>query len=173
MQGIKVAYFNQCDKKRCSGWRLIKLGVAGQVDAKHMRKSIILSPFTNIAISKADHGIFEIGGIIGVDASWKQIDENMRRRIFSKGHPRILPYLVAANPVNYGHPTKLNTAEAIAAALYIIGEKEKAKEMLTPFNYGPEFLRINEERLEKYSQAENSDGVIDAQMVFLRNVDLL
>lgn len=68
---------------------------------------------------------------------------------------RILPYLLAANTVNYGKPYKMNTAEATAACLYIVGYKNEAHTLLSPFSYGEEFIRLNFECLEAYSACKD------------------
>lgn len=73
---------------------------------------------------------------------------------------RFLPFLVAANPVNYGRPYKMNTAEALAACLYICGFKQEAEMVMAPFGYGIEFLRLNYEALESYSQCTTAQDVM-------------
>lgn len=45
--------------------------------------------------------------------------------------------------MNYGRPYKLNTAEAMAACLYICRRKEDAKIVLSSFSYGEEFIKLN------------------------------
>jgi pre-rRNA-processing protein TSR3 len=74
---------------------------------------------------------------------------------------------VAANPVNYGIPTKLSTVEALAAALYIAGFSEQAKELLSKFKWGPQFIALNAELLEDYAQAKNSADVVKVQNEYI------
>ncbi len=52
---------------------------------------------------------------------------------------RRLPLLIAVNPTHYGKPYILSTIEAVAAALYIMGFRDEAMEVLRLYKWGPEF----------------------------------
>ena len=78
-----------------------------------------------------------------------------------------LPFLLAANPVNYGKPFVLSSAEAIAAALAIFGRQAEADAVLGKFAWGEQFLRLNAEPLEAYRTAGDSAGVVAAQAAFI------
>jgi len=77
--------------------------------------------------------------------------------------PRLLPWLVAANPVNYGKPCKLNCVEALAATFYICGFKELASSYMGRFSWGPAFIEVNRELLEKYSKCKDGKEVLEVQ----------
>jgi pre-rRNA-processing protein TSR3 len=80
---------------------------------------------------------------------------------------RALPFLVAANPVNFGKPCVLSSVEALAAALYIIGEKERAAELLSKVSWGIRFLEVNREPLDLYTSAKDSTEIIKIQELFI------
>ncbi|MEM1657742.1 MAG: DUF367 family protein [Candidatus Jordarchaeales archaeon] len=163
---ILVYHERKCDPRKCTALKLAKLGKVTIIEkiANIPHNCIILNPLSQIALSPADKDIFETGGLVAVDCSWNKLS-NIFRSI--KGTHRALPYLVAANPVNYGIPTKLSTAEAIGAALYILGFKEEAKSILGCFKWGPNFFTLNHELLEAYSQAKNSTEIIEIQSEFI------
>lgn len=78
-----------------------------------------------------------------------------------------VPFLVAANPVNYGKPLRLNCAEAIAAALYIMGMNEYGDAVMGVFKWGPNFYKINKTLFEQYSVCTTPEEVIAVQAKYL------
>ncbi|KAK6238043.1 hypothetical protein QUC31_003512 [Theobroma cacao] len=86
---------------------------------------------------------------------------------FDECHGIAVPWLVAANPVNYGRPCQLSCVEALSAALLICGEEETANLLLGKFKWGHAFLSLNRELLKAYSECENSGDIISVQNSWL------
>jgi pre-rRNA-processing protein TSR3 len=166
---MRLVVYNarECDPKRCTAVRLHR---AGKIQMTYRleelpSKAILLDPFAQKAISRADATIAEKHGLVALDVSWNKIRkiESVRRKM----EPRSLPYLVASNPTHYGKPTTLSTAEALAAALFILGDRERAKEILAGFKWGQTFFELNREPLEAYAAAKDSAEVVAAQRQFM------
>ena len=113
-------------------------------------------------VSPADKDIMSAKGAAVIDCSWARLDDTPFNKMKSR-HPRLLPWLVAANPVNYGKPCKLNCVEALAAAFYICGYKDVAEIYMSRFSWGPSFLEMNRELLDKYSCCKTSEEVLKIQ----------
>ena len=133
------------------------------------KKGIILEPLCGKVLGPEDHELLTIknGSLVGLDCSWAQIEPSVdkvmnRTRLI----PRMLPLLLAANPVNWGKPGKLTTAEALAAGLYLVGRKEQARNILGAFRWGERFFELNLEPLEAYSQAKSSSDLVELQFEF-------
>lgn len=158
----------QCDPKKCTAKRMLKFGLAKE--AKTLRQiprgSVVLSPFSDRALSPADIEHAR-RGLVVMDLTWANIDGFPRLKHVEE---RALPYLLASNPINWGRPMELNSAEAVMAALYILGEKDQASEFLGRFNWAPEFMRLNGNMLEDYSGAADSTEVVRIQSEYIESV---
>lgn len=124
-----------------------------------------MNPFSKIAFSPADRERIEKYGLAALDFSWEYAEKPLMKNV--KGASRCLPYLVAGNPVNFGYPTKLSTAEALASALYISGFREEAHKLLSIFKWGHTFIELNKEKLEEYAKAKDSGEIVEMQKKFI------
>jgi len=159
--------FSQNDSKMDSGSRLVRFGLAQSMRPDTPFHGIVLSTQTDVLVSAADRTLVETSGIAGVNCSWNRIGDIPWEKLQRRGKHRTLPFLIAANSINYGRPWKLNTAEALAATLFIVGLETDAALVLSKFSWGSEFFRINEEVLRGYGAAKSSAQVRACQDEFL------
>jgi pre-rRNA-processing protein TSR3 len=164
---IWVYHAKQCDPRKCTALKLKRHNLVRIVHRIRAlpRGSVILNPFSKKAFSPKDRLRLERRGLAAIDCSWVHADEVFELSMW--GVSRCLPYLVAANPVNYGAPTKLSTVEALAAALYIVGLKDNAERLLSIFKWGPQFINLNRELLDSYARAKDSTEVVEFQKKFI------
>ncbi len=167
MVDLKVYHEDDCDPEKCTALKMERQGDVELFESiEELPKfAILLNPFSEKALSKKDAEDAKNEGLVAFDCSWEEIDKI--EKIKSKAKHRSLPYLVAANPVNFGKPTKLSTVEALAGALYILGEKEQGEQLLEGFNWGSTFFEMNEKPLEAYSKADNSTEIVKKQKEFI------
>ena len=154
---------NSCDPRKCTVKKLERAGflkIFAKI-AQIPRNTLLLDPTAEQALSPADRFV---KSLTVLDCSWVVLDTG---QVSSWRIRRALPFLVAANPVNFGKPCKLSSVEALAAALYIMGEKEQAGEILGKVSWGIRFLEVNREPLELYAEAKDSTEVVKAQSLFI------
>jgi pre-rRNA-processing protein TSR3 len=168
---ISVYHAAQDDPKKNTALRLSRRGFVRIVKKIKFlpKRAIVLNPFSEIAFSPADRERLENFGLAALDCSWEQAQKVLSEHV--RGTSRCLPILIASNPVNFGKLTKLTTAEALAAALYIAGFKAKAIETLGIFTWGHTFFELNKHFLDKYSAAKNSEDIIKIQKSLFDNTN--
>ncbi|PYH99250.1 DUF367-domain-containing protein [Aspergillus ellipticus CBS 707.79] len=159
-----------CDPKRCSGKRLMQFGLMRELAIGQRFPGVIVSPNAKKIISPADKDLLEQFGAAVVECSWARVKEVPWSRIGGK-HERLLPYLIAANTVNYGKPWRLNCVEALAACFCICGREEWAREVLKHFRYGEAFLEINSKLLKRYAACETEEDVKRTEEEWLAKIE--
>ena len=159
-----------CDPKRCSGKRLMKLGLMRELHMGQRHNGVIITPNGKHVISPADRDLMDQYGAAVVEASWARTKEIPWNKVGGKTE-RLLPYLVAANTVNYGKPWRLNCVEALAAAFYICGHADWAEEVVAPFSYGPSFLEINASILRRYAACTDEADVKKTEAEWMERLE--
>jgi len=143
---LYAIYYGHDNPKYNTVVKLARHGVVSIV-RRPPRQAVVLDPLSPTPVSSSDSEAVKQYGIVVVDGSWRRIRAYLHR---IPGLHRRLPLLIAANPVNYGRPFLLSSAEALAAALLITGFRDEALRVLSYFKWGPSFLQVNSSLLERY-----------------------
>ncbi|KAH7090981.1 DUF367-domain-containing protein [Auriculariales sp. MPI-PUGE-AT-0066] len=154
--------FDHCDPKRCSGKKLARFGLVRDMRIGQRFQGIVLSPKGTAVLSMADAEIIQTRGLAVVECSWAKLDDIPWAKIRSP-HERLLPYLIATNPVNYGKPWRLNCAEALAAAFYLVGQDQWAEKLMNKFGWGHSFWDVNGELIKRYRACATAEEVSRVQ----------
>jgi pre-rRNA-processing protein TSR3 len=154
---------NSCDPRKCTVKKLEKAGFLKIFTkiSQIPRNTLLLDPTAEQAFSPADKNV---RSITVLDCSWEVLDTG---KVSSWRIRRALPFLVAANPVNFGRPCVLSSIEALAAALFIMGDRRRASDLLSKVRWGIRFLEVNREPLDLYACAKDSTEVIKIQDLFI------
>jgi pre-rRNA-processing protein TSR3 len=150
-----VLMLRQDDPFKCTAAKLVKFRLAEQVRFIG-RNTLVLNPFSDLPVLKQDSQIAD--SVCAIDCSWEKADDVLKQqRMAVRGIGRRMPALLAANPVNYSKLGKLSSAEALAGALFILGERDIAVEIMNKFKWGHTFLDLNLDLLQEYSAAETAE----------------
>ena len=168
---VHAIWLAQDDPKKNTAVRLSRRGdLTLHEKFNHLpRRGIILEPLCGKVLGPEDHQTLlkEGGALVGLDCSWAQIEDSVSKVMKkTKLKGRMLPLLLAANPVNWGKPGKMTTAEALAASLYLIGKEEQARKLLGAFRWGEQFFILNKEPLDAYKEAKTSAELVKLQVEF-------
>ncbi|MDP6233681.1 MAG: DUF367 family protein [Candidatus Poseidoniaceae archaeon] len=166
---VHAIWLAQDDPKKNTAVRASKRGdVVLHKDLRRVpRKGVLLDPLCGKVFGPEDHHLLTDGSLVALDCSWAQIDDSVAsidRR--TRLQHRMLPLLLAANPVNWGKPGRLSTVEALAATLVLAGHDEQAEQVLGCVRWGIRFLELNAEPLKAYAEAGSSNELVSLQFEF-------
>lgn len=152
---VYVLMLKQDDPKKCTAAKMARFGLARPV--RRMPKNFaVLHPYADTILLPSDGNV---PGVCAVDCSWRLAPEQFAGPV--PGHARRLPPLLAGNPLNYSKIGMLSTAEAVSAALHIMGFSRDAEVIMGKFRWGHTFLELNASLLDEYSRASTAGDIRD------------
>jgi pre-rRNA-processing protein TSR3 len=156
--------------KACTGRRLVARGFARAVPPRREPRPapVLLDPRSEVPLSASDRPEAVRGGLLGVDCSWNRLEDRggypeSSRWLVRLPTRRRLPLLLAGNPQHYGRLAELNTAEALCAGLFVLGEPDRAREILGGFGGGEAFFSLNRDPLGSYAAAPDARALLDEE----------
>jgi len=168
---LHIIHLSQDDPKKCTARKLQRLGLAiiHEQIRRPPRRGFLLDPVAGTILGPDDAPSIEQGAsIVALDCSWKRLDDSLaqvqRRAPTLEG--RTLPVVLAANPVSWGKPGRLSTVEALAVSLVLVDRWGQAEEILRPFSFGEQFLKLNAQPLEAYAGAKTNAELVEIQWEF-------
>ena len=153
---LKVLMLKLDDPRKCSAAKLVKFGLAKPV-TRTASRTLILNPFSKKTLLKSDKKF--ANSITGIDCSLILVTSAFKKPF--TGISRKLPPLLAGNPMNYSKLNKLSTVEALAGAVYILGEPELTHTLLKKFKWGNTFFELNKNLLQDYSKAQSEAEILE------------
>jgi rRNA small subunit aminocarboxypropyltransferase len=148
--------YRQDDPAKCTAAKLVRFGLADSV--KFVRPdAILLDPFSKNVLTSSDNVYCK--SICAIDCSWEKAHALLSKSKLKRHSSRRLPALLAGNPTNYSKISKLTTAEALAASLFILGFRSMSENLLAKFKWGHTFLELNVEILEDYAKSSSYNGI--------------
>jgi pre-rRNA-processing protein TSR3 len=160
---VFVIDYGQDDPAKCTAKKMAHMGLATEVTRKFhaSNTTIVLNPFSGQLLTPLDK---ECKSILAIDCSWNLAQEVFFRKM--GGKHRRLPGLLAANPTNYSRLGILSSVEAVAAAMFILGEEDEATRYLSIYKWGPTFETLNHDPLQEYSKASSETEAMEIERSF-------
>ena len=84
--------FNQCDPKKCTGKKLVRMKLAREVAVGRKIPGLVLSPLAVRTLSPQDREFVTSRGLGVIDCSWKEVDKLPVSKL-KAGEMRLLPFL--------------------------------------------------------------------------------
>ncbi|MCI4358645.1 MAG: DUF367 domain-containing protein [Thermoplasmata archaeon] len=156
--------------KACTGRWLVRTGRVRDLRRRPPpgRVPMLLDPHAERPLSRSDLQLVGRVGLVGVDCSWNRLHARggyptEDRWLAELKQRRRLPWLLAANPQHFGRVSELNTAEAFAAAVHLLGYPDQAAHLLAGLRGGMAFFELNGPALSAYAKSPDEATVRAAE----------